>query len=698
MKKKHISLLFLVFVVISCTQKTNKYPETKQSESYDMLWNKKIKDPYRWLEDETSEETKNWVDRQILYTKKILLNYKTLKEEFKEKLESLYNYEKIKSPFFVGNDLYYYKNDKNLNHYILYKLENNKDVEFINPNFFSKDGTVSISNVSFSKGKKSKYVAYQISKGGSDWKDIIIKDIEKNMIIDSVKDVKFSSISWKKDEGFYYSTYKKNKSKNKLSAKTSNHLIKFHKIGNKKDNIVFGEKESQQRRYVYSYVSENSKYLFIYASVSTSGNELYVLDLLSNKQQLKKIYKGFKNEAYIAHTIGSDFYIVTNENAPNRKVIKVNFNNLNNKKEIIPTNNKPIKNVVASNKKLVINYLNGVNSEVFVYSIEGKKTRKIEGIKNGVVTEIHGDWNKEKTFLTFTNYLTPNRVYEYSSKTNVLKEYFVSKSSFNPDKFISKTTMYKSKDNKNIPITIVHSKGTKLNGKNPTLLYGYGGFNISILPKYIPFFSAWIEKGGVLAVANLRGGGEFGDTWHKEGIKLKKQNVFDDFIAAAEYLIKENYTSSKNLAIYGRSNGGLLVGAVMTQRPDLMKVAIPFVGVMDMLRYHKFTSGAGWAYDFGTVDDSEEMFNYIYSYSPLHNIKNTKYPATIITTADHDDRVVPAHSYKFAAELQKNQTGKLPILIRIDKNAGHGKGKPKDMIIEEWADVFSFTWKHLTSE
>ena len=687
----------LSFIACNVEKVKISHPTTEKVTQIDTLWGEITPDPYRWLEDDMSEETKKWVITQNQFSEKVIAQCKE-QNKIEKVLKSLWDYEKYSVPYLVGNDIYYYKNTGLQNHSVLYKKsEKGKDVVFLDPNTFSKDGSVSVSGVSFSHEESSKYVGYQISDGGADWKTIVIKDIKKDTEIDKVENVKFSGIAWKKSEGFFYSTYKTYEGKSKLSSKTEFHELFYHKIGAKsQDKPIFGG-EKNKKRYVWGETTKDNAYLFIYASNSTTGNQLYFMNLENGKNTVLPIDTNEETETeYIQHD-DEYFYFLTNANAPNRKLIRVSKKepSLTSAEEIIPNGDTPLKSVTPVGGKFLATYIKDIESNLILFDADGKNKTDIQLSGNGIVNSISGDWEKDLFFYSFTNYITPTSILKYSLSENKSEKYQSPKVQFDSKKYVSKKVFYSSKDGTKIPMHIIHKKDLKMNGNTPTFLYAYGGFNISILPSFRSTIATWLELGGIYAVPNLRGGGEYGDEWHNAGIKMKKQNVFDDFIAAGEYLIEKKYTSSEKLAVHGRSNGGLLVGAVMTQRPDLMKVAIPSVGVLDMLRYHKFTSGAGWIYDFGNADESKEMFEYLKGYSPLHSLKKTNYPATIVTTGDHDDRVVPAHSFKFGATLQENQTGNLPIIIRIDTKAGHGSGKSTEMLIKEWADIYAFTWHYL---
>jgi len=675
------------------TQKTVElnYPTTKKVDTVTNYFGTNVPDPYRWLEDDMSEETGDWVKEQNKVTFDYLSNI-PYRDELKNRLEKLWNYEKIGSPFKEGDYTYFYKNDGLQNQYVLYRFKNEEDPEvFLDPNTFSEDGTTSLSGLSFSIDGKT--VAYAISEGGSDWRKIIVMDaISKEIKEDTIIDVKFSGMSWKGNEGIFYSSYEKPKG-SELSAKTDQHRLFYHQLGTKQsdDKIIFGEKD--KRRYVSGSVTEDGKYLIISAAISTSGNELYYKDLSNPKSKIKSIILGFDYDTSVLDHKNGNFIMVTNVNAPNKRIVKTNVNNedVKNWVDIIPETSNVL-NASKASGFIFTKYMVDAVSKVKQYDFNGKLVRDIELPGVGTASGFSGKKDAETIYYAFTNYITPSSIFSFEPTKGISKLYKKPAIDFNADNYESKQVFYTSKDGTKVPMIISYKKGTELNGKNPTILYGYGGFNISLTPSFSITNSVWMEQGGIYAVPNLRGGGEYGKKWHVAGTKLQKQNVFDDFIAAAEYLIENNYTSSGYLAIRGGSNGGLLVGATMTQRPDLMKVALPAVGVMDMLRYHTFTAGAGWAYDYGTSEDSKEMFDYLLDYSPVHNVnKSIEYPATMVTTGDHDDRVVPAHSFKYAAELQAKQTGNNPTLIRIETNAGHGAGTPVSKTIEQYADIFGFT-------
>jgi len=667
------------------------YPKTQKKDVDNTYFGTTIKDSYRWLEDDKSAETAAWVKAE----NEVTFNYLDkipFRKQLKERMEKLWNYEKISAPFKRGNYTYYYKNNGLQNQSVLYRKDKNgKEEMFLDPNTFSADGSTSLASLSFTKD--GSLVAYAVSEAGSDWNKITILDaVTKKKLEAEITDVKFSGISWYKNEGFYYSSYDKPEG-SQLSAKTDQHKLYFHKLGTaqKSDKVIYGDKE--KRRYVGGGVTEDARYLIISASTSTSGNELYIKDLSKPDSKIVTVVDNFETDNSIIETVGSKLYIITNRNAPNQKVVTVDASNPTpeNWKDFIPET----KNVLSANTGggyIFAEYMKDAVTQVMQYDYNGKLVREVKLPGVGSAGGFGGEKEEKTLYYSFTNYTTPGTIYSYDPKTGTSKEYQRPKVDFNSADYESKQVFYTSKDGTKIPMIITHKKGLKLDGKNPTILYAYGGFNVSLTPSFSVSNAVWLEQGGIYAVANLRGGGEYGKEWHDAGTQLKKQNVFDDFIAAGEYLIAQKYTSSDYLAVRGGSNGGLLVGAVMTQRPDLMKVALPAVGVLDMLRYHTFTAGAGWAYDYGTAEDSKEMFDYLKGYSPVHNVKaGVNYPATLVTTGDHDDRVVPAHSFKFAAELQDKQKGPNPVLIRIETNAGHGAGKPVSKTIEEIVDIQAFT-------
>ncbi|PTS97897.1 S9 family peptidase [Pedobacter sp. HMWF019] len=669
-----------------------KYPQTKTDNVKDTYFGTVVDDPYRWLEDDRSADTKAWVTAQNEVTRNYLAQI-PFKNDIKQRLTKLMNYEKYSQPFKEGAYTYFYKNSGLQNQSVLYRQKEGEEAEiFLDPNTFSKDATTSLAGINFSKD--GSLLAYQLSEGGSDWtKVVVMRASDKSIVGDTLVDVKFSGIAWQGNGGFYYSSYDKPAEGSQLSGLTQYHKLYFHQLGTaqKQDQLVFGG-DKTPRRYIGAGLTEDERYLIISAANSTSGNELYIKDLSVPNSPIVSVVDNFDQNHSIIDNIGTKLYIYTNLNAPNGKIVTVDASDP--KPEHWATLIKETENVLnpsTGGGKLFANYIKDAVSLVLQYDMGGKLEHEIKLPGIGTATGFGSKREEKELFYMFTSYVYPTTIFKYSVATGKSEVYKKPGVDFDPSKYESKQVFYASKDGTKVPMIITYKKGLILNGKNPALLYGYGGFNISLTPAFSTSVVVLLEQGAVYAVPNLRGGGEYGEKWHIAGTKMQKQNVFDDFIAAAEYLIKSKYTSSDKLAIMGGSNGGLLVGATMAQRPDLFKVALPAVGVMDMLRYHKFTAGAGWSFDYGTSEDSKEMFEYLHRYSPVHALKpGVKYPATLVSTADHDDRVVPAHSFKFAATLQKDQGGDAPVLISIQTNAGHGAGKPTDKAIEETADKWAF--------
>lgn len=673
------------------------YPQTKKVEHTDAYHGQEVEDPYHWLENDTASDVEEWVEAQ----NEVSFGYLEaipFREEIRRRLEELWNYEKYSAPFKEGGYTYFYKNDGLQNQSVLYRQKEGQEPEvFLDPNKFSEDGTTSMAGISFTED--GGLAAYMISEGGSDWRKIIVIDTEtKGIVEDTLRDVKFSGLAWNGKEGFFYSSYDKPEEGSQLSGMTQHHKLYYHQLNTpqESDELVFGG-EKTPRRYIFGNVTEDERWLVISGAVSTSGNELYIKDLTKPGSPIVPVVDDFDNEHSVVHSEGNTFYLITNLDAPNRRLVKVNASNPGpgNWVDVIAEREQPL-SVSTGGGYFFAEYLRDALSMVEQVDLNGKVIREVELPGQGSVSSLGGKWEQDTLYYTFTSYVDPGNIYSYEVETGASELYKESGVQFDPSQFESKQVFYTSEDGTRVPMMITHKKGLELNGENPTMLYGYGGFNISLTPRFSTSNIIWMENGGVYAVPNLRGGGEYGEAWHKAGTKMQKQNVFDDFIAAAEYLIDEGYTSRDYLAISGGSNGGLLVGAVMTQRPDLVKVALPAVGVLDMLRYHKFTAGAGWAYDYGTADESPEMFEYLIGYSPYHNLQEgVCYPATMVTTADHDDRVVPAHSFKFAARLQEVQSCDTPTIIRIETKAGHGAGKPTSKIIEEQADKWAFTFYNM---
>lgn len=670
-----------------------EYPVTAKKEVVDTYFGTKVSDPYRWLEDDMSAETADWVKRQNETTQSYLkqIPYRDLIEK---KLAKLMNYEKVGMPEVSGDYTYFYKNDGLQNQSVLYRTDSKGQTEvFLDPNKFSKDGTVSLSSIEFTEdGSKAVYL---ISEGGSDWRKArVIDTATKEVIEPELVDIKFSGLSWFNNEGFYYSSYDKPEG-SELSAKTDQHKLYYHKLGTaqSEDILVFGGTPAEKHRYVYGGVTEDKKYLFITASVSTSGNKVFLKEIGNDKAPLITVVDNTNSDTDYIGSKDGFLYFETNLDAPNKRVVKVKASApaIENWQTVIAETDNVL-NVSTAGGYIFANYIKDATSMVQQFDFDGNKVRDIELPEVGTAKGFEAKKQASKVYYSFSNQKTAKTIFVLDLANGKSSVHAKPNIDFDSENFVSKQVFYKSKDGTQVPMIITHKKDIKLDGANPTILYGYGGFNVSLMPRFSSTRAAWLELGGIYAVANLRGGGEYGKEWHIAGTQMQKQNVFDDFISAAEYLSDKGYTSSDKLAVMGGSNGGLLVGAVMTQRPDLFKVALPAVGVLDMLRYHTFTAGAGWAYDYGTAEDNKAMFEYLLGYSPVHNVKSgVDYPATMVTTGDHDDRVVPAHSFKFAAELQAKHTGENPTLIRIETDAGHGAGTPTSKIIEQYADIFGFT-------
>ena len=674
--------------------------DTRRGNHVDTYFGVEVADPYRWLENDLSDETANWIGDQNSVTRDYLADI-AIRDEVKETVARLINFEREGAPFIAGDDRYIYRNSGLQNQSILYRVaDDGTETVFLDPNGFSEDGTVSMSGVSFTEDGSR--VAYQLSVGGSDWRSIVVRDVASGDVIETpLEDVKFSGISWLRNEGFFYSSYDKPDG-SELSAKTDQHKIYFHKIGSPQsaDELVYGGLAEQKHRYVGADVGGDDRYLLISAANSTSGNKLFIKDLRSDTDELIALFADERADAYLLESDGETLLISTNHNAPKGRVVAIDPQNPKetNWRDIIPES-EVVLTARAGAGFIFAEYMIDALSQVKQFDLKGQFVRDIELPDFGTASGFSGKKEQDTIYFSFTNYRIAPAIFELDPKSGDTSLYRASKSPFDGNRYKTEQVFYTSKDGTRIPMIITYGKDTELNGTTPTILYAYGGFNISIRPRFSSAVAAWLEMGGMYAVPNIRGGGEYGKAWHIAGTKRQKQNVFDDFIAAAEFLIAEGYTRKERLAVSGRSNGGLLVGAVTTQRPDLFQVSLPGVGVLDMLRYHTFTAGAGWAYDYGTADESKEMFEYLLGYSPVHNTTpGTAYPATLITTAERDDRVVPAHSFKFAAQMQYDHVGDTPVLIRIDSNAGHGAGTPTDKIIDQYADIYSFTLKNMGVE
>ena len=673
------------------------YPATAKVEQTDDYFGTKIADPYRWLEIDTAKNTEAWVKEQNAVTK-AYLDKIPFRDKIRKRLTELWNYPKFSAPQKEGQWFTFYKNNGLQNQAVLYAQKglNGAPEVLIDPNTLSADGTVALQATAFSK--KQKYFAYAVSASGSDWQEIYIMDFASKKLLNEKLDfVKFSGISWAGEDGFYYSGYDKPKDeKSKFSTKNEYQKLFYHKIGTAQtaDKLIYEDKE-HPLRYVGGGLTEDERFLVLGIGEGTDGAEIKVRDLQNkNSDAFITIVPGFKTNASVVDNIGGKILLQTNSSAPNYKVVLLDpaKPDAANWKTIIPEQKQPLEGVSTGGGKIFASYLKDATTQVSQYNIDGTLEHTITLPGVGTATGFGSHKEDDFFFYNFTSFTYPSTIFKYDIKTGKSELFKKSEVKFNPEDYETKQIFYSSKDGSKVPMFITHKKGIKLDGNNPTLLYAYGGFNINITPAFSVANMPFLENGGVYCVANIRGGGEYGEDWHKAGMLEKKQNVFDDFIAAAEWLIKEKYTSSQKLAIRGGSNGGLLIGACMTQRPELFKVALPQVGVLDMLRYHKFTVGWGWAVEYGS-SDHKEQFDYLIKYSPLHNLKaGVCYPATLVTTADHDDRVVPAHSFKFAATLQAAQGCDNPTLIRIDSKAGHGAGKPTAKVIDEATDIWSFVF------
>ncbi len=708
MKNVGLIMVWLLIFSFGCNTKENqndrkiqeemlkKYPNTFRDDTVaDNYFGTVVKDPYRWLEDDNSDSTAAWVDRQIAYTNKYLQHI-PFRDSVKSRLKELVNYEKFGTPFMKKGKYYMFKNSGLQNQNVLYQVDEkgNNIKEILNPNNLSTDGTKALSGISFNK--EGNLLGYMISESGADWKTGFVLDLETGKLLkDEIKWIKFSGMSWFGD-GFFYSRYPKSKD-GKLSTENKNHKLYYHKLGtSQSEDKVWFEDLKNPNRNIYASTSDDEKFLFLNQVESTTGNAFSFVNLSKGKTSEIKVVNDFTSDINFIDNIGDKFILLTDRNAPNKKIVLVDSRKPNEKnwKTIVPESDNPIKGVSVINKNLYVSYLENAYSKVKIYDLKGKFIKDFDLPAIGSISGFSSEKGNDKAFFTFSSFLFPGTIYEFDVNTFKVKKFISPKIDFNVDDYKMEQVWFSSKDGTKVPMFLTYKKSLKMTGKNPVLLYGYGGFNIPLTPSFRSSRLWLLENGGVLAIANLRGGGEFGEKWHKNGTLDKKQNVFDDFIAAAEYLIKNKYTSPEYIAIEGGSNGGLLIGACMLQRPDLFGVAFPKVGVLDMLRYHKFTIGWAWATDYGKSDD-KDAFNYLIKYSPVHNVKKVEYPATLVFTADHDDRVVPAHSFKFISELQHKQVGKKPVLIRIDKKAGHGAGKPLTKILDELADMYSFMFYNM---
>lgn len=686
-------------MVMSCAPQQKKlvYPETTKVDTVDVYFGTQVPDPYRWLENDTSAATTAWVEAQNKVTNEYLSQI-PFRENLLKRLTTLADYEKISAPIKKHGKYYFSKNDGLQNQSVFY-VQDSLDGEprvFLDPNKLSDDGTVALTGLYFSND--GKYTAYSISRSGSDWSEIFVMDTESGKLLeDHIEWAKFTGAAWQGD-GFYYSAYDAPAKGKEFSNVNEKHKIYYHKIGEpqSKDKLIY-QNPAYPKRFYTASTSEDERILFLTESGAGRGNNLFIRDLKKPNSPFIQLTTDLDYQYYPIEVIGDQMYIYTNYGAPKNRIMVADINRpkLEDWKELVPESEAVLSNAEVIGGKLFLTYDKDASNHAYVYGLDGKQIQEIQLPSLGSVG-FSGNKDDKECFFGFTSFTIPGATYKYDMDQNTYELYRAPKVQFNSDDFVTEQVFFASKDGVKVPMFLTYKKDLKKDGKNPVFLYGYGGFGISLNPGFSAMRIPFLENGGIYAQVNLRGGSEYGEDWHVAGTKMQKQNVFDDFISAAEYLINEKYTNKDKIAIVGGSNGGLLVGACMTQRPDLFRVAIPQVGVMDMLRYHKFTIGWNWASDYGTSEDSKEMFEYLKGYSPLHNLKpGTKYPATLVTTADHDDRVVPAHSFKFAATLQADNDGTNPTLIRIDSKAGHGAGKPMAKVLEEQADIYGFIMYNL---
>jgi prolyl oligopeptidase len=697
---KHLIPIIISMTLISSCYSATKitYPKTAKGNVVDTYFGVQVKEPYRWLENDTSAATSAWVKAQNKVTGDYLSKI-PFRNELKKRLTALINYPKYGSPFKKNGQYYFYKNNGLQNQSVLYRqatLTSEPEV-LLDPNTLSVDGTVALSHIAFSNN--GKYFGYSIARSGSDWNEIFVMNLEtRQLLTDHIKWSKSSGISWQ-GNGFYYSAYDAPEAGKEYSNKNQYEKVYYHTVGElqSQDKLIYEDKQHALRE-CYASVTDDEKFLFISIAETTTGNGLLIKDLTKPDDNFQVLALGFENDYSVIDHVNGKLYILTNWKAPKQRLMEVDPAKLarENWKEIIPETDNVLERATIIGGKILAEYMKDATNHAYGFDLTGKKLYEVNLPTLGSLSGFSGDKDDNEAFYVFTSYTFPPTIYRFDVAKNVSEIFRKTEVSINPDEYVSEQVFFTSKDGTKVPMSITYKKGMKKNGKNPLMLYGYGGFNISMNPSFSVTRIPFLENGGIYVVANIRGGGEYGEAWHLAGTKMHKQNVFDDFIAAAEYLIAKGYTSSKKLAIDGGSNGGLLIGACMTQRPDLYAVAIPEVGVLDMLRYHLFTIGWSWTSDYGNSGESKEMFEYLKGYSPLHNIKvGTKYPATLIMTADHDDRVVPAHSFKFAATLQAANNGSNPTLIRIDSKAGHGAGKPIGKVIEAQTDMWSFVMYNL---
>lgn len=690
--------LFMAILATSAVQAQNiKYPKAEKDGTTDTYFGTTVADPYRWLENDTSAQTAAWVTAENEVTNAYLAKI-PFRQKLQRRLTELSNYERLSAPRKRGGKWYFSKNDGLQNQYVLYVMDELGGTPrvFLDPNKLSDDGTVALKSVSFSNN--GRWAAYSISRSGSDWEEFFVIDLKTGKLTeDHVEWAKFSEASWQGD-GFFYSAYDAPEEGKEFSNVNEIHKIYYHKIGTpQSEDVLFYQNPAYPKRFYYLEINEEETVMYLYEGGDGAGNNLFVRDLRQPNSQFIQMTSNMDYQYSPIYTEGDKIYLFTNYGAPKGRIMTADLHHpgIGDWKELIPEQENPLGGLSVINKQLFLTFQKDVFDHSYIYSLDGKLIQEVKLPSVGSVGFV-GDEKEPECFYSFTSFTQPGSIYQYDIKRNESKLYSIPTIKARLEDFVSEQVFFESKDGTRIPMSLTYKKGLKRNGKNPVYLYGYGGFNVALGANFSAMRIPFLENGGIYAQVNLRGGSEYGEDWHIAGTKMQKQNVFDDFIASAEWLIREGYTSKDKIAIVGGSNGGLLVGACMTQRPDLFRVAIPEVGVMDMLRYHKFTIGWNWASDYGTSEDSKEMFEYLLGYSPLHNLKpGTAYPATLVTTADHDDRVVPAHSFKFAATLQECHSGSAPVLIRIDTKAGHGGGKPLAKVIEEQVDIYSFIMLNL---
>jgi len=693
-------LIFILLIVIAmgCSQEaTYTYPDTAKGDVIDNYHGTDVPDPYRWLEDDMSEETGAWVKAQNEVTYAYLESI-PFRDALKKRMTEIWNYPKMSTPFKEGERYFYFYNTGLQNQDIMYvKKDLAEEGEvFLDPNEFSEDGTVALAGLSISNDNK--YMAYAISKGGSDWREFHVKDVESGQDLDDhLQWIKFSGMSWYKD-GFFYTRYATPEEGDELKAANVNAKVYYHRVGTEQNEDLLIHKDDANPEWGFGVgVTEDEEYMYLTVTESTSGNAIAFKKAGLDNTPFTWLDQDFDDDYTPIGNHENILYVLTNNEAPLYRLVGIDLNNPDRENwvDVIPEQGNVLESATLAGGKIIATYIQDAKNAAYVFNLDGSMLHEVALPGIGSLGGFSGKMDDNTAFYSFTSFNYPSTSFKYSIAENVSEVFYTPEVDFDAEAYETKQVFYSSKDGTEIPMFLVHKKGLKLDGSNPTLLYGYGGFNISMTPGFSTTRAVWLEQGGVFALANIRGGGEYGEKWHKAGTVLQKQNVFDDFIAAAEYLILEKYTSPRRLAVYGGSNGGLLVGAVVNQRPELFAAAIPMVGVMDMLRFHKFTIGRYWTVDYGSSDDPEE-FKYLLAYSPVHNISEDKeYPAILVTTGDHDDRVVPAHSFKYAATLQEKYTGSNPVMIRINTDAGHGAGKPTDMVIQEYTDVWAFIYQNM---